>query len=130
MLRWATDGPPQFFNESSEPKKGRDVSPALMMRTRRLSSALSISDALSLSLDRHGAHQGQGVQEVCSEVSLRAWPRPRATSCRARRYADSEDAFFSDFSKAYAKLLELGVPEQNWGGKEPMLLLASHEYDE
>lgn len=30
------------------------------------------------------------------------------------KYADSEDRFFIDFSKAFAKLLELGVPEANF----------------
>lgn len=38
------------------------------------------------------------------------------------KYAKSEEAFFKDFSKAFAKLLELGVPAQNFSGKEPMLL--------
>lgn len=30
------------------------------------------------------------------------------------KYAKSEDAFFDDFSKAYSKLLELGVPDENF----------------
>jgi cytochrome c peroxidase len=30
----------------------------------------------------------------------------------AEKYAQDEAAFFNDFSKAYGKLLELGVPEQ------------------
>lgn len=38
------------------------------------------------------------------------------------KYAKSEEAFFQDFSKAFAKLLELGVPAENFAGKEPMLL--------
>lgn len=38
------------------------------------------------------------------------------------KYAKSEEAFFKDFSKAFAKLLELGVPAQNLAGKQPMLL--------
>jgi cytochrome c peroxidase len=38
------------------------------------------------------------------------------------KYAKSEDAFFNDFSKAFAKLLELGVPAKNFAGKNPMLL--------
>ena len=32
----------------------------------------------------------------------------------AQKYAQSEEAFFDDFSKAFAKLLELGVPEKNY----------------
>lgn len=32
----------------------------------------------------------------------------------AEKYARDEQAFFGDFSKAFAKLLELGVPEQNF----------------
>lgn len=38
------------------------------------------------------------------------------------KYAKDEQAFFNDFSKAFAKLLELGVPAENFKGKEPMLL--------
>lgn len=40
------------------------------------------------------------------------------------RYAKSEEEFFKDFSAVYAKLLELGVPKDNWkpwevaGGKK------------
>lgn len=30
------------------------------------------------------------------------------------RYAKSEDDFFKDFSQTYAKLLELGVPQENF----------------
>ena len=30
------------------------------------------------------------------------------------RYAKSEDEFFKDFSETYAKLLELGVPAENF----------------
>lgn len=36
-----------------------------------------------------------------------------------QEYAKDEDAFFRDFSKAFATLLELGVPEENWKTKEP-----------
>jgi cytochrome c peroxidase len=30
----------------------------------------------------------------------------------AKKYAQDEAAFFSDFSKAFGKLIELGVPEE------------------
>ncbi|KAG0151284.1 hypothetical protein CROQUDRAFT_651514 [Cronartium quercuum f. sp. fusiforme G11] len=40
----------------------------------------------------------------------------------AKKYASDEQAFFNDFSKAFAKLIELGVPEQNFGDKEPFHL--------
>ncbi|KAK0529687.1 heme peroxidase [Tilletia horrida] len=36
----------------------------------------------------------------------------------AELYAKSEDKFFEDFSKAFGKLLELGVPEQNFKAAE------------
>lgn len=29
-------------------------------------------------------------------------------------YAKDEDKFFNDYAKAYAKLLELGVPKDQW----------------
>jgi cytochrome c peroxidase len=32
----------------------------------------------------------------------------------AELYAKDEDKFFQDFSKAYATLLELGVPKEQW----------------
>lgn len=43
----------------------------------------------------------------------------------SKKYAESEEAFFGDFSKAFAKLLELGVPEKNFEGKQPLLLKTS-----
>ena len=46
----------------------------------------------------------------------------RAFRPYTEKYAKSEEAFFQDFSKAFAKLLELGVPAENFAGKEPMLL--------
>jgi len=35
----------------------------------------------------------------------------------AKKYAESEDVFFKDFSDAYAKLLELGVPTSQFAGE-------------
>ncbi|ODO05221.1 cytochrome c peroxidase, mitochondrial [Cryptococcus wingfieldii CBS 7118] len=32
-------------------------------------------------------------------------------------YAEDEEKFFSDFSKAFGTLIELGVPEKQWAGK-------------
>ncbi|EGG02255.1 uncharacterized protein MELLADRAFT_49879 [Melampsora larici-populina 98AG31] len=34
----------------------------------------------------------------------------------------NEQAFFHDFSRAFSKLIELGVPEKNFGGKQPFEL--------
>ncbi|CAH7670654.1 cytochrome c peroxidase, partial [Phakopsora pachyrhizi] len=45
----------------------------------------------------------------------------------AKKYADDEQMFFADFSKAFAKLIELGVPEENFGGKQPFILKKSDE---
>lgn len=45
------------------------------------------------------------------------------------KYAKSEEAFFKDFSKAFAKLLELGVPAENFAGKEPMLLPTTSDWE-
>ena len=42
--------------------------------------------------------------------------------CYRFRYATDEKAFFEDFSKAFAKLIELGVPEENFAGKAPFTL--------
>jgi cytochrome c peroxidase len=36
-----------------------------------------------------------------------------------QEYAKDEEAFFKDFAKAFATLLELGVPEEQWKGKQP-----------
>ncbi|GJJ06430.1 hypothetical protein Clacol_000622 [Clathrus columnatus] len=36
-----------------------------------------------------------------------------------KKYADDENVFFSDFSKAFSKLLELGVPSSQWVTPEP-----------
>jgi cytochrome c peroxidase len=38
------------------------------------------------------------------------------------RYATDEKVFFDDFSKAFSKLIELGVPEENFKGKAPFTL--------
>ncbi|PWN51750.1 mitochondrial cytochrome c peroxidase [Violaceomyces palustris] len=38
-----------------------------------------------------------------------------------QRYAKSEDEFFNDFSAAFSKLLELGVPEENFKAFEAQL---------
>lgn len=45
------------------------------------------------------------------------------------RYATDEQAFFADFSQAFSKLIELGVPEQNFGGKAPFELKKLDEQD-
>ncbi|EJD03072.1 cytochrome C peroxidase [Fomitiporia mediterranea MF3/22] len=45
----------------------------------------------------------------------------------AKAYADNQDIFFEDFSKAFAKLLELGVPESQWVAQEPWLLKNTDE---
>ncbi|EJD52802.1 cytochrome c peroxidase [Auricularia subglabra TFB-10046 SS5] len=37
----------------------------------------------------------------------------------AKKYAQDEQAFFKDFSAAFAKLMELGVPSQQWATPEP-----------
>jgi cytochrome c peroxidase len=50
------------------------------------------------------------------------------------RYAKSEDDFFKDFTQTYAKLLELGVPEENFkkfetvqdGGRPVSMILCFH----
>ncbi|KAH8119048.1 cytochrome C peroxidase [Phellopilus nigrolimitatus] len=39
-----------------------------------------------------------------------------------KAYAEDQDLFFKDFSKAFATLLELGVPESQWVASEPWLL--------
>ncbi|KAK4684412.1 hypothetical protein P7C73_g5767, partial [Tremellales sp. Uapishka_1] len=36
----------------------------------------------------------------------------------AKKYAESEEAFFEDFSKAFSKLIELGVPTMQFTGEE------------
>ena len=48
----------------------------------------------------------------------------------AEKYAKSQDEFFNDFSQAFSKLLELGVPEKNFAGKEKMFLKTVEEQQE
>jgi len=36
-----------------------------------------------------------------------------------KKYAESEEAFFQDFSKSFGKLLELGVPSSQWVTSQP-----------
>ncbi|KAI9631097.1 hypothetical protein KEM48_013269 [Puccinia striiformis f. sp. tritici PST-130] len=45
----------------------------------------------------------------------------------AKKYATDEKVFFTDFSNAFSKLMELGVPEENFGGKEPLKLKTLEE---
>ncbi|KAI0645765.1 cytochrome c peroxidase [Trametes meyenii] len=44
-----------------------------------------------------------------------------------KAYADSEELWFKDFSKAVATLFELGVPSQQWVSSEPWVLKSSDE---
>lgn len=53
----------------------------------------------------------------------------------AKQYADSEDKFFEDFSNVFAKLLENGVPAENfakaaWSQGKPFTLQTSHELED
>ncbi|KAL4078207.1 peroxidase [Scleroderma yunnanense] len=45
----------------------------------------------------------------------------------AKAYADDQDLFFKDFSAAFAKLLELGVPSQQFVASEPWILQTLEE---
>ncbi|KIM69539.1 peroxidase [Scleroderma citrinum Foug A] len=45
----------------------------------------------------------------------------------AKAYADDQDLFFKDFSAAFAKLLELGVPSQQFVASEPWNLKTLEE---
>ncbi|KAG1715774.1 hypothetical protein ID866_1398 [Astraeus odoratus] len=45
----------------------------------------------------------------------------------AKAYADDQDLFFKDFSAAFAKLLELGVPSQQFVTSEPWTLKTVEE---
>lgn len=47
------------------------------------------------------------------DKSFRSW---------AKKYAGDEKVFFEDFSKAFSKLLELGVPQENFQGRSPIHL--------
>merc|ERR1711939_1085093 len=48
----------------------------------------------------------------------------------AKKYAEDQDAFFKDFSSAFSKLLELGVPASNFATKERMFLKTLEEQQE
>lgn len=47
----------------------------------------------------------------------------------AKAYADSQDLFFKDFSAAFSKLLELGVPESQWVSAEPWIFKTLDEQE-
>ncbi|KAI7941976.1 hypothetical protein MJO28_012003 [Puccinia striiformis f. sp. tritici] len=55
---------------------------------------------------------------IVMDKSFRNW---------AKKYATDEKVFFTDFSNAFSKLMELGVPEENFGGKEPLKLKTLEE---
>ncbi|KAL5528522.1 CCP1 [Sanghuangporus sanghuang] len=44
-----------------------------------------------------------------------------------KQYAEDQDLFFNDFSKTFSKLLELGVPENQWVTPEPWVLKNADE---
>lgn len=48
----------------------------------------------------------------------------------AQSYAKDQDLFFSDFSKYFSELLELGVPEKNFAGKEKLFLQTIEEQED
>lgn len=45
----------------------------------------------------------------------------------AKKYAEDQDLFFRDFAKHFSTLLELGVPEKNFAGKQKMYLKTIEE---
>lgn len=48
----------------------------------------------------------------------------------AQKYAEDEQAFFDDFSAAFSKLLELGVPEKQWKGEKMYFKTIEEQQDE
>lgn len=56
-----------------------------------------------LTVPYHEAMLTVRITLVSTDKSFRPW---------AEKYAQNEEAFFSDFSKVYAKLLENGVPTE------------------
>ena len=45
------------------------------------------------------------------------------------KYAENEDLFFEDFAKAFAKLIELGVPLKQFEHSPPVFFKTSDEVD-
>ncbi|EPQ57021.1 heme peroxidase [Gloeophyllum trabeum ATCC 11539] len=45
----------------------------------------------------------------------------------AKAYAEDQDLWFKDFSKAFSRLLELGVPESQWATSEPWIMKTLEE---
>jgi len=64
---------------------------------------------------------------LATDMALRTDPGFKPYS---RKYAESQEAFFKDFSEAFAKLLELGVPEKNFAGKPRMFLKTIEEQED
>lgn len=48
----------------------------------------------------------------------------------AQSYAKDQELFFSDFSKYFSELLELGVPEKNFAGKDKLFLQTIEEQED
>ncbi|THH05349.1 hypothetical protein EW145_g4863 [Phellinidium pouzarii] len=46
-----------------------------------------------------------------------------------KAYAEDQDLFFKDFSKAFSKVLELGVPVTQWVTSEPWILKTTEEQE-
>ncbi|KAF8524905.1 hypothetical protein BU17DRAFT_84476 [Hysterangium stoloniferum] len=55
---------------------------------------------------------------LVQDKSLKQW---------VKKYAADESLFFADFSKAFGKLLELGVPSLQWVSPEPWELKTVEE---
>lgn len=83
-----------LFEEKWQPKKWSGPTQYEDTKTKSL---MMLTTDMSLVMDK----------------SFRAW---------AKKYATDEQAFFHDFSRAFSKLIELGVPEKNFGGKQPFEL--------
>ncbi|TFK53622.1 heme peroxidase [Heliocybe sulcata] len=45
----------------------------------------------------------------------------------AKAYADDQDLWFKDFAKVFSRLLELGVPENQWATSEPWIMKTLEE---
>ena len=67
--------------------------------------------------------KGKDLMMLRTDMALTTDPKFKPI---AKSYAENEELFFRDFSQAFAKLIELGVPEENFTS-EPMILGVEQE---
>ncbi|KAF8516293.1 hypothetical protein BU17DRAFT_92829 [Hysterangium stoloniferum] len=67
------------------------------------------------------------LELLCCRTADYALAQDKSFKQWVKKYAADESLFFADFSKAFGKLLELGVPSLQWVSPEPWELKTVEE---